>query len=74
MNTRIDIRIVRVHDYWVLGLYGEGDKEPYHYTEYKYKKILLADIARILEELEAIETQIFEVDILSFLNFKKEEE
>ena len=74
MNTRIDIRIVRVSNYWVLGLYGKGDKEPYHYKEYLHKKTLLVDMGRILEELEAIEVQEFEVDILSFLDFKKEDE
>ena len=74
MNTRIDIRIIRVHNYWVMGLYGEGDKEPYFYKEYKYKKLLLIDMARVLEELEEIEQQTFEVDILSFFQDKKEEE
>jgi hypothetical protein len=73
MTTKIDIRIIRVETDWVLGLYAEGEKEPYHYKIYGHKRLLLIDLGRVLEELEAIEMQVFPVDIRDLLDFKKED-
>lgn len=74
MNTKIDFRVIRGENEWILALYAEGEKEPYHYSRYNHKKVLLSDLKRVLEELEAVEQQVFPMDILDLISYKKEEE
>ena len=72
-NSIIDIRIARVEDYWILGLYKENEKEPYEWKVYGELNLIMMDLHMIVDDLKT-KPQTFEVDILDLLNMKREED
>ncbi len=60
MENRVDFRIARVEDYWCLGLYYPGEKDPYEYKVYDNFRLLLADVKTFSLTLEPIELELDE--------------
>jgi hypothetical protein len=60
MESKVDFRIARVENYWCLGLYYPGDKEPYEYKVYDSLKLLLSDVRTFAITLEPIELELDE--------------
>ena len=73
MSSKVDFRVARVENYWVLGLYKLGENEPYEFKTYNHLGLLLSDIKQMLRSIEH-EPQEWEIDILDILNMKKEDE
>ena len=72
-NTIVDFRVARVENYYILGLYRDGEKIPYEWKSYDDIDLLMFDLYHSIQGMEHNE-QVWDIDILDLLNMRKEED